>query len=488
MATLGQPSKPVTLPGSLPLSEPCREEPPHKDTTAPDTQTTQASKHSISDNPWDIIVRYPPHPPDSEELKWWENIAPLMGRLLQVAHYPLSEQYQHLLFLRNQLVPLLGPYPHQYHSLLTVTGHPFEASLNLQGAGAAATVRLTMEPLGRMTGPNRDRFRQVGVAQICAQIAGLGLQGFDLELHRHITAHLTLSGEEERRLTRDDHAFDAVSVQATHCMGFDFLPAGASAVKGYFFLGVRWKLAPAALGATLLQCLEQIPARCHVESLEAMRPAVEYMEAGQHFNDYTFLGWDYTDPAAARVKLYGVCGGNPSLETAEEIWTIGGRLQAEPWCPKGLELLRRLWKYLEEDEETETCSCGRPLASTRDAADQEQRGSHRQICLARKLLALAWNYEVQPGRSTALPKLYLSVHRKNDLFVARALARFFRSLGWEDRARTYVEDLQYVFAHEDLSQSTRVHNIVSLAYTEEKGAYVSMYYHSCLEYGSALVE
>ncbi|PYH80145.1 aromatic prenyltransferase [Aspergillus uvarum CBS 121591] len=419
---------------------------------------TQPSK--ASDSPWDIIVQYPTQPPNPNELKWWKNIAPLMGRLLQVAQYPLPQQYHYLLFLRNQLVPFLGPYPHQWRSLLTITGHPFEMSLNFQGNGSASTVRLTMEPIGPMTDTAHDRFNQVAAAQISAQVAAQGLKAFDMELHRQIMGYFAVSGEEEQRLVRD-YAFKPHSVQGTYCIGFDFLPAGTIAAKGYAFLGVRWKLAPAALGAAVLECLARMYARTGTGNVAAARMAVEYLEAGNHFTEFNFLGWDYADAATSRLKLYGMCGGEkpPSLEKAEDVWTLGGKAQGESWCEKGLELLRRLWAYLEEDDEA-----------------------------GMELFVLAWNYEIHTDRETPLPKMYLSLHRKNDLFAARALARFFRSLGWEDKANTYIDDLQYVFAHEDLSRTTRVHSIVSLAYTEEKGAYVSMYYHSCLEYGTSLLE
>ncbi|RAH71720.1 aromatic prenyltransferase [Aspergillus aculeatinus CBS 121060] len=400
-----------------------------------------------------------------------------MGRLLQVAHYPLSQQYQYVLFLRNQLVPFLGPYPHQWRSLLTITGHPFEMSLNFQGKGSASTstVRLTMEPIGPMTDTAHDRFNQVAAAQISAQMAAQGLGAFDMELHRQIMGYFAISGEEEQRLVRD-YAFTPHSVQGTYCMGFDFLSAGTIAAKGYAFLGVRWKLAPEALGATVLECLERMHARTGTGNVAAARMAVEYMEVGKHFTEFNFLGWDYTDAATSRLKLYGLCGGEepPSLEKAEHVWTLGGKAQGESWCEKGLELLRRLWAYLEEDDEAGICCCGRHLA--RDS--EEEQETHRRDCLARQLLVLAWNYETHPDCETPLPKMYLSLHRKNDLFAAKALARFFRSLGWEGKANTYVDDLQYVFAHEDLSQTTRIHSIASFAYTEEKGAYVSMYYHS----------
>ncbi|RAK75020.1 aromatic prenyltransferase [Aspergillus fijiensis CBS 313.89] len=457
------------------------------DTTLRDARRIQTPKSNASDNPWDIIVQYPTQSPNPNELKWWKNIAPLMGRLLQVAHYPLSQQYQYLLFLRNQLVPFLGPYPHQWRSLLTITGHPFEMSLNFQGKGSASTstVRLTMEPIGPMTDTAHDRFNQVAAAQISAQVAAQGLGAFDMELHRQIMGYFAISGEEQQRLVRD-YAFTPHSVRGTYCMGFDFLSAGAIAAKGYAFLGVRWKLAPEALGATVLECLERMHARTGAGNVAAARMAVEYMEAGKHFTEFNFLGWDYADAATSRLKLYGLCGGEepPSLKKAEHVWTLGGKAQGGSWCEKGLELLRRLWAYLEEDDEAGICCCGRHLAQD----SEEEQETHRRDCLARQLLVLAWNYETHPDRETPLPKMYLSLHRKNDLFVAKALARFFQSLGWEDKANTYVDDLQYVFAHEDLSQTTRIHSIVSLAYTEEKGAYVSMYYHSCMEYGTALVE
>lgn len=85
---------------------------------------------------------------------------------------------------------------------------------------------------------------------------------------------------------------------------------------------------------------------------------------------------------------------------------------------QGLELVRRLWGFLEGNG---------------------QQGQHPS-----KAPILMWNYEIRPGRDEPIPKLYLPLLGRNDMFVAKTLARFFDSLGWADEARSYVANVQYL--------------------------------------------
>ncbi|PYI01306.1 DMATS type aromatic prenyltransferase [Aspergillus sclerotiicarbonarius CBS 121057] len=398
----------------------------------------------LDNKPWDIIVKYPTSS-NANELSWWQDVGPLFGRLLQSTGYSITQQYQYLLFARNHIIPSLGPYPQRWPSVMTYTDLPIEMSVNFQD-NRASTVRVGIEPICELAGTSSDRFDQVAMEQLVARLSALGpgMGVLDRVLYHHFVRDFGISEAETTKLNQE--VFGPHSVQSTYNIGFDFKDTGV-ATKGYIFLKLKERASGVPMWRLLSESLGRLDAMAGRGDVVAVRQVVEYMKEGGGFNEYTYLAWDFVDAAKSRVKVYGVHG-DLRLEKAEEVWTMGGRLE-DPATLRGLELVRRLWGLLEGDKLVDVG-------------------------------VLMWNYEIRPGCDMPVPKLYLPLLGRNDMFVAKTLAQFFQSLGWTEQARTYVDNVQYLFSDEKLEQSSRLHAWVSLAYTEETGVYVSVYYHSSL--------
>ncbi|OOF94852.1 hypothetical protein ASPCADRAFT_171192 [Aspergillus carbonarius ITEM 5010] len=402
--------------------------------------------------PWDIIVKYPTSS-NASELSWWQDVGSLLGRLLQTTRYSIPQQYEYLLFARNHIIPSLGPYPQRWPSVMTYTDLPIEMSVNFQD-NQASTVRVGIEPICELAGTTGDRFDQVATEQLVARISALGpgMGVFDRGLYRHFVGDFGISEADTTKLSQEE--FGPNSVQSMYNIGFDFKDTGV-ATKGYVFLRLKERASGIPMRRLLSESLGRLDAMAGRGDGEAVRQIVEYMEEGGGFNEYTYLAWDFVDASKSRVKVYGVHG-DLRLEKAEEVWTMGGRLRG-PATLRGLELVRRLWGLLKGDKL---------------AGSQPEQGLKTGI--------LMWNYEIRPGCDMPVPKLYFPLLGRNDMFVAKTLAQFFQSLGWTEQARTYVDNVQYMFSDEKLDQSSRFHAWVSLAYTDKAGVYVSVYYHSSL--------
>ncbi|GAQ39709.1 aromatic prenyltransferase (DMATS family) [Aspergillus tubingensis] len=398
--------------------------------------------------PWDIIVKYITST-NAAESSWWRNIGPLLGRLLQITGYSVPMQFEYLLFARNHIVPALGPYPQRWPSVMTYTDLPIEMSVNFQDHHAS-TVRVGIEPICELAGTSNDRFNQTATERLVGRLSTLG--GLDRMLYHHFVRDFGITEMETLKVKQGEFKRD--SVQSMYNIGFTFERVGAASVdtKGYVFLRLKEKASGMPMQRLLRDSLNQLNVTAERRDSEAVQKVIEYMEEGGGFNEYTYLAWDFVDSAKSRIKVYGVLG-DLRMEKVKEVWTMGGRLK-DSATTQGLELVRRLWELLEGNG---------------------QQGQHPS-----KAPILMWNYEIRPCRDEPIPKLYLPLLGRNDMFVAKTLARFFDSLGWADEARSYVANVQYLFPDEDLELSARLHSWVSLAYTSQAGVYVSVYYHSSL--------
>ncbi|GLA01924.1 aromatic prenyltransferase (DMATS family) [Aspergillus niger] len=431
----------ATSPSEKVEASPLDDSPKHqKASVGSDAQSTH--------KPWDIIVKYPTST-NAAESSWWQDIGPLLGRLLQITGYSMPMQFEYLNFARNHIVPALGPYPQRWPSVMTYTDLPIEMSVNFQDHHAS-TVRVGIEPISEFAGTSSDRFNQTATERLVGRLSTLG--GLDRRLYHHFARDFGITEMETMKAKQGEFKRD--SVQSMYNIGFTFERMGAASVdtKGYVFLRLKERASGVPMQQLLRESLNQLDVTAERRDRKAVQKVIEYMEEGGGFNEYTYLAWDFVDSAKSRIKVYGVLG-DLRTEKVTEVWTMGGRLK-DPATMQGLELVRRLWDLLNGNSQ------------------QGQQPSKAPI--------LMWNYEIRPGRDEPIPKLYLPLLGRNDMFVAKTLARFFDTLGWADEARSYVANVQYLFPDEDLEQSARLHSWVSLAYTSQAGVYVSVYYHSSL--------
>ncbi|KAL4754359.1 hypothetical protein BDW72DRAFT_214263 [Aspergillus terricola var. indicus] len=388
--------------------------------TSPQSLSVQGKPGSepTSTQPFTLLTSYLPFANEAQR-QWWLDSGSLFARILQASQYTTNQQYQHLLFFYRNLLPFLGTYPPTWFSIVSRQGLAIEYSLNFQASGNPV-IRSAFEPLSYVSGKDAaDPLNKRPTEELVAGLVEQGLEGFDMMLFNHVRDTIFISDEETVTLKNPD----AYGIKTHTALGFD-MKGDKTVVKCY--MHPRWRsLATGVPVATLLRdSLERIKDQLDCE--QALELVDEYMEASGSWDLRTFIAWDCVPLARTRLKIYGIIN-EISLGKVEELWTMGGRLNDET-THEGLSLLRRLWQLLEVNKDDRLFSEG----------DQEKLEYGPTI---EGFLPLFWNYEIWAGSNKVAPKVYIPVYGENDLKVALALSRFFRSLGpaWQKRAEGYPQ-------------------------------------------------
>ncbi|KAL4779764.1 aromatic prenyltransferase [Aspergillus varians] len=398
--------------------------------------------------------------PFQAQLQWWQDSGSLLARMLQAAQYSTHQQYQHLLFFHRYIIPFFGPYPHRWFCIMTKSGIPIEYSLNFQQSGNPV-IRLAFEPVSEMSGTPDDPFNKKPSEGLVAAATRHQLKGFDPAVFDHFSDTLFIADAEVASIPNPE----SYPIKTHTALGFDF-KGDKTVVKGY--LHPRWKsIATGIPVRTLLQeSITKIKDR--LDCWDAFTVVDSYMHESNSYDLRNFIAWDCTSVQTSRLKIYGIHN-EVSLSKIEELWTLGGRL-TDGIALEGLKHIRRLWGLLDIDQTPRQYSAG----------DEE----HLDFGPDDRFLPLFWNYEIASGSQRVSPKIYFPVYGENDLKVALALSRFFQTLDWNDKANSYIDSLRGLYPGLDISQTSRLQVLISFAFSQEKGVYMSVYYHSTTSYPS----
>ncbi|KAJ5681314.1 DMATS type aromatic prenyltransferase [Penicillium maclennaniae] len=374
---------------------------------------------------------------DAEE-KWWTRTAPLLSRILDAAGYTLPQQCQFLTLYNTLMIPNFGPYPHVWHSSITHSGLPVEFSVNYQ-PDKQPTVRIGFEPASSISGTTRDPYNMITVSNVLNKMSGLNFKGFDPSLFHHLIGSLTLSKKESDLL--QGAKLEGSKFKTQVAFGLD-LKGDAVTVKTYLYPALKCKTTGLAFDKLLENALSK---HQNVHDFSRVLSVVnEYMEEGQCYNQYSFVGFDCVDSSKSRVKIYGALL-DISWKKVEEVWTLGGRLAKSETNKKGIGYMRALWEYLTPGKER------RPVG--------------------------IWNYELLPGSGEPMPKFYVDMHGENDCQNALGISRFLHHIGLTTKAEGFIREIREYFPGLNLEETTEVIQYVSFAWSKD-GPYFSVYYLS----------
>ncbi|KAI9045986.1 aromatic prenyltransferase [Aspergillus affinis] len=385
-------------------------------------------------------------PVDSQR-EWWKKTGPLLARLMSSAGYTNESQRQYLKFFYTSVVPYLGPYPQTFPSAMTHNELPLELSVNFQQLGGAKPViRVAVEPLTSISGTSEDPYNLSPIREFLARLEELNPAGYDSRLFEHFYPMHTLDERECQLLQARSEAIRELSQVS---FGFDFKPDGIS-IKGYTFPGLKCHAAGTDLCSLVIGSVQEYMGDS--DRHDALCLIKEYIDTTEARANFGFVySQDCVTPEKSRHKLYGRTR-DISWEKVREIWTLGGRVNS-PESGRGLEYLHGLWKVLQIGENPHPLGCH-----------------------------LVWNYETKAGLAAPATKIYFPVYGMNDQGNVRAIARYFKHIGLDGHGESYEEIVQDLFPGFDLQHTSRLICWVSFAYTQKTGVYLSVYYHSSLEY------
>ncbi|KGO77174.1 Aromatic prenyltransferase, DMATS type [Penicillium italicum] len=407
----------------------------------------------------DMVAKLSSSFDDAQHELWWQKTAPILANVLDSAKYSPEHQERYLRFYAQSLIPRMGPHPQNFRSAVTRSGLPLEFSVNYQQHGGAdPTVRIGFEPVGKMSGTKEDPYNQRALADLLKHIASLKLDAYDDTLFKYFIEAHTVSDAERIQLAGNKVEGSDLSVSQT-ALGFD-LKGGAVSVKGYTFPALKCK----ATGKDFPQlCEESISTLSGMMGhLPAFDTVNSYLKESNGYSQWTFFACDCVAPSKSRVKLYSSTN-EVVWSKVESIWTLGGRVGG-PDVSTGLDYLKRLWVLLKIHEGSRDFTGGFD-----DGADATPT-------------PIIWNYEMKPGVSHPQVKFYFPIHGDNDLIIIRGLAQFLEEIGQVDQGRGYEQTVQRYFPDRDFSKTARLTSWISFAYTEKTGVYLSVYYHSSLDY------
>ncbi|KAJ5928370.1 hypothetical protein N7466_007326 [Penicillium verhagenii] len=346
--------------------------------------------------------------PNKDQKQWWEDTAPLYAGFLNVAQYDLEAQFIHLLFHLRYVLPSLGPFPqHGEKRTNTVmpSGRLFEISLNFQKG--RSTVRFDFEPVTCTANlvQEKDRFNLSAMEDLLSDLKSNRLSPNTI-LYDRFQGEFSLSPEDLSLVRTKNASTNASQIPTTQYVVAWDLNGSDRRMKIYWFPAAKALAAGQSRGEFTFDAIRRVDLeRRYTDSLLKVE---QYLSATALDNDLWILSWDCESPGSSRLKLY-VSAGNITLESLEDVWTLGGRVTTASTL-EGLALLQELWKALRQTD--------------------NDTGIRMTI-----------SYELVPGSDTPQPKAYIPLFDRNDMEVAKTLSRFFERLGWTELAHSYTGNL-----------------------------------------------
>ncbi|KAA8648822.1 hypothetical protein EYZ11_010363 [Aspergillus tanneri] len=347
--------------------------------------------------PYEILSRSL-HFENRDQEQWWRETGPILADLLIVAEHAL---------------PALGPYfPPTTEQLKSIipNGAKVEVSVNFQND--TSIVRFDLDPTSHLAGTERDPFNKAMTSQMLSRLEEAS-EKFDNSLYYHFHNELSLSTKDISILHGQDTGLPISQTLAA----WD-LNESNCVLKMYWFTLLKSVSTGIRTGKLVLDAVGKVG---NTRESGAYAMLEDYLVDSGSRDKACLVSWDCVDPSVARLKIY-VLEPEVSWTKVVDMWTLGGRLKS-PAILKGIELLKRLWDYLEiPDGSRPTYDWDRPKQG-------EGRG------------AMMVNWELHPGASEPEPNVYIAVVGEKDLQVAQGLSKFFNHVGWTRLARSYVPSL-----------------------------------------------
>jgi DMATS type aromatic prenyltransferase len=348
---------------------------------------------------------------------WWNIISPPMLSLMQSAGYSQEEQDKHAQFVKLQLVSFLGPSPEacstpRFDSFCNDDFSPVELSWNFHAG--KSTVRIGLEPIGRLAGTSVDPFNALETARLMSRLL-TSQKPVDGTLWRHFSEDLAVGPDEASsvvaRMKPNEH-------MTVNTISFDL--SGEPIPKVYFYPIAKALSSGVHAGELVSDSIERLEIN--------VTPALNVIRAFVHDSKAEYgnilrtecLSFDAVDPHQSRIKVY-LRTPQTSLRRLQEIYTLGGRLKG-PEIDACLVNLRCFWS---------------DVLGVDDQDEELALSTHRTA-------GIIFNFELRHDDPLPKPKVYIPTRHYGgtDLAIAQGLSRFFHGLGWHQRADSYVDDVQ----------------------------------------------
>ncbi|OOO05674.1 Aromatic prenyltransferase, DMATS type [Aspergillus oryzae] len=414
----------------------------------------QTSGDTDGPQPYDVLSKYLRFP-DFDQDQWWQNTAPMLGKLLSQCKYNVHQQYQHLCLYGLHVIPFLGPWPDiqrskLYKSVLSGLGS-LEFSQNFTKTGK--TVRMGFEPTTFIASTSRDVCNRHCLGKVLNRFKQLDIK-LDLQLYHQLVNEVSLTDQEENTLL-ERAILDDEPAKSQSLLALDFNKDDVT-VKLYLYPQLK-SLATGIPRTQLMFSAVRNVDKTRAFS-ESMNMIEEYFTSVRANAAPYWISCDLVEPNKTRFKIY-IALFQVNFENAVSMWTLGNRI-TDPETMRGLAMVRDLWNSFDIQDGL-----------------REQKNRPGNPGDPSNIVPMLFNLEILPGKAYPQPKIYFPTTGMNDLDVAKVMVEFFKRHGLHEHAQSYIDNLASYVPHMDLNDCTDLQAWISFSYSDATGPYITVYYH-----------
>ncbi|CAG8369869.1 unnamed protein product [Penicillium salamii] len=382
---------------------------------------------------------------------WNGEVGTMLNMMLEMAGYPENSRKIHSHFFQESVSPSLGQHPRgtgapQWKSFMTDDHTPVELSWCWSSQLDTPTVRYSAEPVGKWAGQPADPTNTAASLRLLGDALQLSPE-MDLYLHRHFQRKLVPSQTNTKDKEQNPHS--------QRFIAFDLLE-DTIVVKQYYlpsWMAIEKKMSKFALVADAIQDIPSLG----TSLLSSFAVFTDFIESFSRDTrpEIEIMAIDCLDPSKSRIKVY-IRSQATTLQSVLEILTIGGK---SPKTPEETNSLRELWHSvfgLSEQQSDQT-----PLP----------KNDHRTG-------GILYYFEFKSGISLPKTKVYLPArhYAQDDGQIARGLSQYLDRRGKRLASGSYVEGVQSLCKHRNLSDGLGLHTYICWA-SESNSWNVTAYFN-----------
>ncbi|KAF7173845.1 hypothetical protein CNMCM5623_006106 [Aspergillus felis] len=365
-----------------------------------------AASWEKTEQPWQILRRSLAFSASDHE-HWWDNVAPILGKSLQLAQYSVDSQYQHLL-LYHTLSSKLGRFPNETKDNMvwcafTPDFETFNITYIYQNA-SKCTIRLSFEPVGPHAATPLDPTNEEAPRHLLRNIQQVD-STVNLDCYFFFDAALAVTNDEAR--PDWNKLQNTLAYPGQRLFAVDLNHDGSFMVSSYHFPYVKSVVTSIDTKSLVFKSLS--------EWARLMNLEVDFSRLDDYLSQPHRKGWfsdiylsiDCVDPQKMRMKVHTEEMQRLSLDEVRDCWTLGGHLQCED-IDRGFAILEKIWKGL---------------------VDEYPSAPIMKIC--------EWEYS--PGKCDSVLTVSISTRHVDDQKVVEVLSGAFEGLGWDDHAQMQRE-------------------------------------------------
>ncbi len=367
---------------------------------------------------------------NEDQRTWWEEIASIIGNMMERAAYDAHLQYFYLLLFHEYILSALGPRPRsdgsaRWKSFMTDDFTPIEVSWNF--SANQSLVRFGIEPIGAFAGTPQDPFNDYRAIELIERMGHVAAAAdyLDLQWFNHFANSFTVPNDRAQQISEKLPKNEHVS-QIFLALDFD---DSKVSIKSYFFPILK----SIETGISPLDLMSRALARLDTETISvnaAWNVVEDYMRstALESQPKAEIVASDCVNPLQSRIKVYFRTS-HTAFDKVRDVYTLGGRL-ADESTRKAVGILKELWWLV--------------LGLSDDVLETDELAHRDQDQADHRTAGAIFNFEIKPGAKLPEPKVYIPVrhYARSDLDIAQGLTTFFERCEWSSLAQSYMTDLK----------------------------------------------